>query len=342
MNEKMINYIEESFLKDLLKFENLTDISFNGKDIYYVTNNEGRMKSTISIDNDQAYAFIRQIANLSDSQFSFSDPILDVSFGKYRINATHFAISRKNREKVVNFSIRIGNDELRIKENDGFVENKCLKLIDLFIKNKYSIVIGGITGVGKTEFQKFLISRFIPHTRVIVIDNLNEVENDFYSNDLDIQSWVINEQLNNLTFESSIKNALRAHPDWIILSEARGKEMVYVLNSSMSGHPTITTIHSKDVNSIYSRMARLCLQSGDNLKYDNVLNDIYDHFKLCIQLKSFCEENGSVIRYVDSILTNVNEKIELLYSDKKYFKINEEIKGSLTFLNDEFIEERNT
>ena len=49
MNEKLLEYIETSFLKELLTNENITDISFNGEEIYYKDNLKGRVKSEISI-----------------------------------------------------------------------------------------------------------------------------------------------------------------------------------------------------------------------------------------------------------------------------------------------------
>ena len=47
---KIIDYFEHSFLKDLLANPSVTDISYNGQDIYYVDNEYGRLKSDISID----------------------------------------------------------------------------------------------------------------------------------------------------------------------------------------------------------------------------------------------------------------------------------------------------
>ena len=86
---KTIDYLEQSFLKPLLSSSNITDISYNGKDIFYVDNDLGRLKSDIVIDKQAAKDFVRQIANLSEKQFSFQNPKLDVSFGKYRFNALH-------------------------------------------------------------------------------------------------------------------------------------------------------------------------------------------------------------------------------------------------------------
>ena len=107
--DKAISFLENSFLKELLSKEDITDISYNGQDIFYVDNYLGRLKSDISINKQAAKDFVRQIANLSEKQFSYQIPKLDVSFGKYRFNAVHQSISRKKNEECVCFSIRIAS-----------------------------------------------------------------------------------------------------------------------------------------------------------------------------------------------------------------------------------------
>lgn len=41
---KTVSFFEQSFLKDLLNNDKVTDISYNGQDIYYVHNDFGRVK----------------------------------------------------------------------------------------------------------------------------------------------------------------------------------------------------------------------------------------------------------------------------------------------------------
>lgn len=313
MNEKLLIYLESTFLKDLIKDPDITDISFNGIDLYYQHNLKGRLKSEIRLNNEIAFNFIRQIANLTDSQFSYKEPILDISIDKFRINATHFAIARKNKIPSINFSIRINFEELRIKEDKEFINSKCQKLIEYFINNKESIVIGGVTSSGKTELQKYLISTFKKSTRVIIIDNVEELETDEFSKNIDSQTWLIKSN-NNVSFESLIKNALRNNPDWLIVSEARGKEMLDLLNATMTGHPTISTMHSKNINFMYKRMGRMCLLNGDNLKYKEILEDIYDHFKLLLYVEKKINEDGTIKRYLSKIGTNILNKYYEIYS----------------------------
>jgi len=335
MNINLIKFIENSFLSPLLKIDSITDISYNGKEIYYQDNYHGRQKSGIKISDKEVYDFVRQICNLSDSMFSFSNPILDVSCGRYRFNATHYAISRKDREKVINFSIRIGYEKLRIKDDETFITKRCLALVDEFINRKESVIISGTTGSGKTELQKFLISRFKQNTRVVIIDNVDELDTDYFLDSVDSQTWLLNDGLN-IGFECLIKNALRVNPDWLIVSEARGGEMLSLLNSAMTGHPTISTIHSKNIGFDYSRMTRMCLIKNQNLKYDETIVDIYDHFKLLIHVKKNVE-NGEIKRYVYEIGTNVNNVFYSLFTyPDGYSDLPQELQQEIAMSDEEF------
>ena len=115
MNElKAVEFIENSFLSKFLFDENITDISYNGENIFYQDNRYGRLKTDLDIPQETIMDFLRQISNLGEKRFSIQEPILDLSIGKYRINATHPHIGRKNHRKVPTFSIRIGSEKLRI------------------------------------------------------------------------------------------------------------------------------------------------------------------------------------------------------------------------------------
>lgn len=319
MNLKLIEFIENSFLKELLERESITDISFNGEKLFYQDNLSGRLQSDLVVTNDEVYAFLRQIANLTDQQFSIANPILDVSVGRYRISALHSSLARKNRDKVFNFSIRLGYDKLRIKDDGSFINKRALSLLDEAINKKCSIVIAGKTGTGKTEFQKFLISRMNENTRIILIDNINEFETNYFKDNLDSQTWLVNNQKNN--FDDLIKNALRNNPDWIVVGEARGEEMKACLNSTMSGSPTITTMHARDSESIYHRIARMCMINSKNLVFEETLEDVKEHFKFLVYVKKiFDEKTKSYVRYVDSISTNDKGKFLEVYKYPSTFR----------------------
>ena len=190
MNEKLINYIESSFIKNLVETPDVTDISFNGKTLFYLHNTEGRKKADIKIDATKANDFIRQIANFSEKQFSYSTPILDVSVGRYRINAVHQSIVRVFNDKSCSFSIRICSNDLKIIDDYKFINEDCRKYLKDALENEESIVIAGPTGSGKTELQKFLLSNLRDNSRVIVIDNVEELEAVRINENIDINTKI--------------------------------------------------------------------------------------------------------------------------------------------------------
>lgn len=313
-DEKLKEFLETSFISPLLEKEGITDISYNGEYIFYQSNKFGRRKSEIDVTPSQVASFLRQIANYSEKQFSFLDPILDVSFSRYRINATFLSLTRVRNKKSYSFSIRIAYEGSVLENDDSFFGGNSKRILLKAIKNKQSIVIGGETGAGKTELQKYLLMRLEPSSRVIVIDNVEELEMVRADDNLDLTSWVVDERNKKASYASLIKNALRNNPDYLVLAESRGEEMLDALNCVMSGHPIITTMHAKDIKAMPYRMARMAMMGEKKLEYDDLLGDIYHHFSLFVYVKRELID-GQVRRFIEAI-ARPNEKkktVEIAY-----------------------------
>lgn len=125
---KVYDFIKNSFLKPLILDEDVTDISYNGKDIYYQNNIFGRKKYDLEISLNDVYDFLRQIANLCEQYFSIAHPILDISIRNIRLNATYFSIARVDYEKSLSFSIRIARDNLNI-DSKTFMSDICRQFL---------------------------------------------------------------------------------------------------------------------------------------------------------------------------------------------------------------------
>lgn len=301
MNKELVNYLETSFLYPLLKDEEITDISYNGKEIYYLHNQFGRKKSDIKVSKDDVMIFVRQIANLSEKQFSYTTPSIDVSEGRYRINAVHPSIVRVDNEKSISFSIRIASKENRILTSKSFMNSKMKDFLMDCLKKKRSIVIGGPTGSGKTELQKYLLTSLEDNTRVIVIDNVQELEFVRNNPNLDITSWEANELHQNASINDLIRQALRSNPDWLVVAESRGKEMNDVLNSVMTGHPIITTMHANSLSAMPHRLVRMIEMADTKESYDDIMGDLMSHIPVYVFVKRDITKTGLVHRYIESI-----------------------------------------
>lgn len=313
MNQRLIDTIEQSFFCPLLIHSSITDISFNGESLYYMDNRYGRLKSTIDVTVSQVTDFLRQIANLSEQQFSYSHPILDVSIGHYRLNAVHGAIARAGYERVTTFSLRVGNTNPCLIQPNQFFHPAILDLLQALIKAQVAIVIAGQTSSGKTELQKYLFQLMEENTRIIVIDNIQELEGIRHDRTLDITCWQKNDEIKDANFSTLIANGLRSNPDWLCIAEARGKEMLDILNAAMTGHSLILTAHSLDLVSLPSRLTRMVLMGDPMLRYEDVKKDIEHHFTFYLYLERRKNEHGEIIRYIKEVAEVRDGEVSSLY-----------------------------
>ena len=146
-----------------------------------------------------------------------------------------------------------------------------------------------------------------------VIDNVLELSQIQTSDDLDINVWQADERNINTSIQNLVKNALRSNPDWLIIAESRGGEMLEILNSTMTGHPVITTIHAQSVEGMPNRIARMVMMNDKRSDYQEVLQDVYDNYPIHIYLKRKIK-NKKVYRFIDTIaMFDKKGKIHRIY-----------------------------
>lgn len=304
--EKVIKVIEESFLAPLLSDKNITDISYNGHKLFYFSNESGR-KLYGEINHKTVASFLRNVANFANERFSYADTFLDISIGKYRLSAMHYACSRFEFEESLSFALRINHNFLA--SNPHYLNNDVVDVLKYVMKENRSIIISGTTGVGKTTLQKYLLMLLPANTRVLVIDNVLELsEVTTLNKDLDLTLW---QSLTNKEEEikSFIQKALRFHPDYLIIAESRGGEMKEILQGAISGHPNIVTLHADSTALAYERVIYLA-------KHDD-RHSLLQAFPFVIHLAKKYKADGSIYRYIEKITEyNVDtDEIEILYHE---------------------------
>ena len=319
MFDRAKEFLLSSFLKPYLECDDITDITYNGEFFHVQLREDGWKKIDLNVEEKEIHDFLRQIANYTEKLFSYTHPILDVSVDKFRINAIHQAIARKGRNRVYNFSIRISSDELLIKNDGRFLPQNINNLIKCLLKSHLSIIISGRSGSGKTEFQKYILSLIDESERVILIDNILELDdNSFKTYKADFSLWQVNENNDESSFDNLIKNALRSSPTFIVIAESRGGEMSAILNSAMSGHPLITTIHSLDAKFTPSRIMHLLNLDLKNISNSDMKADINNHFRFYFHVEQIKEKDKFVRRLKEIIEIDDKGKSHVVYQHKKY------------------------
>lgn len=297
----------------LLEDRTVTDITYNGGQLYYLSSHNGRIKYG-DFNAQEALNLVRQIANLTNQLFTYQNPILDVVFSCYRFSAVHPLITREREQGVVSFAIRVANQDKELLVRTGMIDEEIKRIIDTLLVTKKSIILSGLTGVGKTEVQKYIIGRLQTNARIIIIDQGIElaITQSLYPH-LDITMWRYDDRLIESSLASLLKTSLRFNPDYLVIAEARGKEIIDIYNASLSGHASFFTMHSEGVTTIYQRMLAM-----GNYQSGITIHDLVKAFPYVIQMDKTVK-NNAIVRKITKIVSFVNgyDNPTYLYSNEQ-------------------------
>lgn len=343
--------IQESFLQRYLgETSAVTDISYNGKDLYVQDNETGRRKELLSItettkqeidgvvtdvevtrpiDSKDIELFIRKIADQRGRSFTNEEPILDTEVGDLRINAVHSEISPFG----VTLAVRISKPRLSITNPETLASLDVIRLLEVLVQSESNVIISGKTGSGKTEFQKYLVNAIPDTSKICLIEDTMDSHLKALYPKKDINSWRTltaesREKSKRVYYSTLIKAGLRNNPDFIIVAESRGAEAYDMLQAALTDHAIITTLHANSAMAIPARLMSMIRQ--EYTIADSVLGkDIVDTLKVGVHLAyeqvdlgngeySFKRYIREVVEYLDyDVHTGV--KVNYLYKRKKEY-----------------------
>lgn len=294
-------------LKEILKDEDVTDISFNGKGIFIQNNKKGRYHFSDLVSERTVESFIKDNTNSLNLPFSVEDPIVDCEIKDIytpqhdkvlRLNAVQESISPYGNT----LSLRITQPKLRLTEGDDkFAPKEVFKLLEAMIRGNLNMLISGRTGSGKTELQKFLIKNIRDVETIVLIEDTKDTNLKGLYPEKNITSWITNPGIKRpIDFDVLIKASLRNNPDWIIISETRGSEAYSMIKSGLSGHKIITTLHSDSAETNIDRLIHMCKEKYDldQLLLGQMITSVFD---IGVHIDYDVTEDG-IIRYVCEIV----------------------------------------
>lgn len=136
----------------------ITDISFNGKDMYVQDNLLGRYKVDSERDpriragkepimpNAEAFTSLgRQIQNTMGANWNVTEPIMDVELGELRTNFMYTTVSPFG----VTFALRVSRPRLAVSNIAELCDEETAQLLSVFIRSDFNLLISGQTGSGK-------------------------------------------------------------------------------------------------------------------------------------------------------------------------------------------------
>ena len=150
--KKLIEYMESSFLRELVLLESVTDISYNGESIYYIDNRFGRLKWSTEVEPQLVKDFIRQTDSIfSKEELMFlKNPNSHADFLIYKkvshrpilvieVDGVSFHEQRKEQQardlKKNSILEKSGITLLRLKTNESDEERRIRDSLDSLLYN---------------------------------------------------------------------------------------------------------------------------------------------------------------------------------------------------------------
>lgn len=140
------------------------------------------------------------------------------------------------------------------------VSPEMLAYLWLLIEYEANILIIGPTGCGKTTFLNSIAFFIPPEARIVSIEDTREISllHDNWLPSVAREgvgvSNLAGEKYGEVSLFDLLKESFRQRPDYVIVGEIRGKEAFVLFQAMSSGHPSISTMHAEDVETMIRRL----------------------------------------------------------------------------------------
>jgi pilus assembly protein CpaF len=243
-------------IEGLVADNGIQDILVNGYRHVYVERDGLLHRTPIQFrDNDHLMQIVDKIVSAVGRRIDESSPMVDARLPDgSRVNIILPPLALNG--PVISIR-KFGQSPVSRKDmlQNQTMTPQILAFLNAAIQAKLNILISGGTGAGKTTLLNVL-SGFIPGSeRIITIEDSAELRLH-QPHVVSLESRPPNvEGRGEVTLTDLVKNSLRMRPDRIIVGEARGAEVMDMLQAMNTGHPgSMSTIHSNSPRDALSRM----------------------------------------------------------------------------------------
>lgn len=307
-----------------LKRESVTDIDYNGKNIWITDLQKGRYQAPEIAGERFIMQFTHDIANCINKPFNQANKVLEADTKELRISIVHDSAALSGTSICIRKSPPIVRNTVASLLESGYVSFPVLSLLVNCVRAKMNFVFGGTPGVGKTECAKFFM-QFIPkNERVITIEDSLELH---YGDIHPGSDYVEMRVGNGFSYTDAIKACLRQNPQWLMLSEARSSEVRFLLEQWSTGVNGFSTIHVKDLKELPDRLLNMM---GGEKDAERLENRIYEFVNIGILIRCI-RTGGRLFRYIDQVCFFAREqeknRIYMLVEDGKL--ISRELPGEV-------------
>ena len=283
-------------LQELLEDTSITEIMVNGWDKIFIER-EGHLitwNKTFT-SSGKLEDVIQQIVARCNRVINTLHPIVDARLENgARVNAVIPPVSVDGPILTIRQFPKEAITMKTLLEKQSITKQVLSFLLPL-VKARYTILIGGGAGAGKTTFLNAL-SAYIPKDeRIITIEDNAELQIQGIPNLVRLECRMANiEDSQEITTADLLKTALRMRPDRIIVGEVRSEasELLQAVNVGSEG--SLSTIHANSCADMVSRLETLVLVHL-NMPITAIRRQIVSGFDLFIHLGRLRDKSRKVL-----------------------------------------------
>lgn len=270
------------------------------------------------IKNGVKHKYDRSFRNLSELEKVFDRVIY---FSKKERNNVENAIieaTRPNRDRV-NMVTPNASDNwlLNIRKFTNFIPNMQMmkksgtvdafidRLMNVLVRGKANIGVGGAMGTGKTTYINFALTYTDPLERKVVIASVSETDVDRVLKGHDVGVFNVDEE-RGFTFERLLRTSLRTTADRVIIPESRGAEFKQLYEANLKTRGNMFTAHALDDESFMEMCVDMYMSSPDSGSESSV--HIKNKLTKGIDVVIIMRKVGNTIRIksISEVLVNKN------------------------------------
>ena len=288
-------------LQELIDDNTVTEIMVNGPDHIFVER-AGKLRKWEKgfTSREKLEDVIQQIVGRCNRVINESMPICDARLENgARVNAVIRPVALEGPILTIR---RFPDTPITMEKLIalGSLPTECAQFLATLVKARYSMVIGGGTGSGKTTFLGAL-SNYIPKDeRLITIEDNAELKIQGVQNLVRLEAKMANvDGGTSITIRDLIKTALRMRPDRIVVGEVRGGEAVDMLQALNTGHEgSLSTAHANSAEDMLSRLETMTLM-GVDLPLEAIRRQIASGVDILVHLGRMRDKSRKVLEITE-------------------------------------------
>jgi pilus assembly protein CpaF len=262
----MIEHLSQQFVGQArmilpyLEDEEVTDILINGVRTFFVERKGELEQHPNPFEQHQSlFHFIERILVPIGKRIDATAPYVDgrlldgsrfnIVMAPLAIEGPLISIRKKKRSELLPIEL-FGPPEI----TDWIIQS---------LMQKKTFLISGGTGTGKTTLLSSLVSRLPPQERIVLIEEVSELEPN-HPHLIHLEARPPNpEGRGEVSLRTLVHTALRIRPDRLIVGECRGGEAFDMLQAMNTGHGgSLGTLHANSALDALRRFESLALLAG--------------------------------------------------------------------------------